>query len=91
MLKFWMILCFGAAQNVALLAQGSGFQVFADKTGRVHILSSDGQEQVVPGEPDQIGIESEQTAPDGRTVGWLVDYSDPDNSSPDAGKLVIFR
>lgn len=43
------------------------------------------------GEPHQVGIEADQTAEDGQTVGWLVDFADPDNSSPDAEILVIFR
>ncbi len=90
MLKFSVTLISTFVLSVSLLAQ-SEFQVFVDKNGRVHIRTRDGGEQVVPGEPHQRGIESVQTAPDGQTVGWLVDYSDPDNSSPDAGKLVIFR
>ena len=89
MLKFAITLISWLVLSVSLPAQ-SGFQVFADKTGRVHIRSKNGEEQVVAGKPHQIGIELVQAAPDGQTVGWLVDYSDPDNSSPDAGKLVIF-
>lgn len=72
-------------------AQQSGFRVFADKAGRVHVVAPSGREQVVPGEPNQIGIESAQTARDAQTVGWLVDYADPDSTSPDAAKLVVFR
>jgi hypothetical protein len=79
-----------AVHAIPTLAQGSGFRVFADKTGHVHI-AKDGQEQVVAGEAHQLGIESEQTAEDRETVGWLVDFADPDNTSSDAEILVIFR
>lgn len=82
----WLI--FGFSPSVA---QQPGFRVIADKAGRVHILPPSGQEQVVPAEPHQIGIESVQTAQDGQTVGWLVDFADPDSTSPDASKLVVFR
>jgi hypothetical protein len=79
-----------AVHAIPTLAQESGFWVFADKTGHVRI-ARDSQEQVVAGEAHQVGIESDQTAEDGQTVGWLVDFADPDNTSLDAKMLVIFR
>ena len=84
------MVCF-LMMNVFLMAQGSGFEVTADRTGRVHIRSKNGQERVIRGEPGQRGIESARSAEDGETVGWLVDYPDPDAGSPIAGKLVIVR
>jgi hypothetical protein len=71
--------------------QNSELRVFADKTGRVHVVPHRGTEQVINGEPHQINIESVQEAADGQTVGWLVDYAAPDNGSPNAGTLVVFR
>lgn len=32
-----------------------------------------------------------RTAPDGKTIGWLVDYSNTGEPSPEAGTLVIVR
>src|SRR5260221_12371757 len=73
------------------LSQNSGFRVFADKTGRVHIVAPLGAEQVIRGEPHQINIESVQQAPDGQTVGWLVDCADPDKGSPNASTIVVVQ
>jgi hypothetical protein len=50
-----------------------------------------GAEQVIRGEPHQVNIESVQQAPDGQTVGWLVDYADPDKGSPNASTIVVVQ
>jgi hypothetical protein len=44
----------------------------------------------IPKERAQVGISDPQTAPDGRTVGWLVEYDDG-GSRPFPGMLVIWR
>jgi hypothetical protein len=48
---------------------------FADKQGRVHIVTADGRDRMIPPEKDQEGVEKIQVASDGNTVAWLVDTS----------------
>jgi hypothetical protein len=59
--------------------------------GRAQIVMPQGKKIPVPRERGQVDIAASQTADDGKTVGWLVEYSDPGISDPVSGMLVIWR
>ena len=52
--------------------QSAVTRAFAAKDSRVHILRESVGEVIVPPEKDQDGVQQVKVAPDGRTVGWLV-------------------
>jgi len=78
-----------SAQHV--FAQDTVARVYADRKNQVHVVSTNGKDTLVAPEPGQIGTDSAQTAEDRKTVGWLVQYKDPDGGAPLAGTLVIWR
>jgi hypothetical protein len=90
-LSFWTILFWTAALSIPTSAQSVGAKVYADKTNRVHIVFPDGRRYSVRGERNQVGIEDAKAATDYQTVGWLVDYLNEGERSPEAGTLVVFR
>lgn len=90
MSRLWTILLLSALPIAQVRGQAAGTKVFADKTGRVHILLEGGHRYFIPGEPGQAEIESVQTSTDGRTVGWLVDYANEGEPTLEAGKLIVF-
>jgi hypothetical protein len=58
--------------------------------GTAQIALAGGKKMTVPKERAQVGISEPQTAPDGRTMGWLVDYDDG-VGYPVPGMLVVWR
>jgi hypothetical protein len=53
-------------------------RAYADKAGAVHIVKSSGKEIVVRKERGASGVEDVKVAADGQTVGWLIDWPNPD-------------
>jgi hypothetical protein len=47
-------------------------RAFAGKDSRVHVVRGDSREETVAPEKDQDEVQQVKVAPDGRTVGWLV-------------------
>ena len=81
---------------VALLAptvsgQDTILRVYTDHRQQTHIVLRSGKNTIVTGESGQVGTDSIQIAKDGRTVGWLILYANPDGGSPFAGTLVVWR
>lgn len=59
--------------------------------GRAQIVTSDGKKIPLPHQPGEADIAASQTADDGKTVGWLVEYNNPGTTYAIAGMLVIWR
>ncbi len=77
--------------GLAALGQDTGIHVDADPAGLTHVVDTHQKDHVVAPEKGQIGIDSIQTAKDGKTAAWLVLYQDPGGSSPVSGTLVVWR
>jgi len=58
--------------------------------GAAQITLADGKKMTIAKERAQVGISEPQTAPDGRTVGWLVEYDDG-VGYPVPGMLLVWR
>jgi hypothetical protein len=71
-------------------AQDQAAHASAGPDGAAQITLADGKKLTIPKERAQVGISELQTAPDGRAVGWLVDYDDG-GSRPFPGMLVVWR
>lgn len=88
-----LLLCAAAAMP----ADSSYRSVSIDDSGRLHIVTSSGQEILPPKLRAQIAFGGPRIAPDGRTVGWLVLYPDPtapggtSAGDPLAGALALYR
>jgi hypothetical protein len=69
-------------------------RAYVDSVGAVHVVAADGTDHSVEKENTQSGAEQIKIAEGSETVGWLVDYPNPD---PDrswetlAGTLIIWR
>lgn len=69
-------------------------RAYADSTGALHVVTSNGQDIAVAREKAQSGAEEIKIADDHQTVGWLVAYPNPDsNRSWEKlyGELVLWR
>lgn len=77
--------------GLAAFGQANGIHVDTAPTGRTHVVDTHHKDHIVVAEKNQIGIDSIQTAEDGKTVGWLVLYKDSGGSSPVRGTLVVWR
>ncbi len=53
-------------------------RAYGDQYGAVHIIRSDGKETIVPKQRGSTGVDDVQIAPDGQTVGWLIDWPNPE-------------
>jgi hypothetical protein len=65
--------------------------VEVDSGGKIHILESAGHETMAPEDKDQASCSSPKIAEDKRTIGWLAEYPNDDNSYPLPLALVIYR
>jgi hypothetical protein len=88
-----LVICILAFICASALA-GTGPTVtkaYVDNNKRVHIVTSDGRDSSVPPEKNQEATEKIQIAPDGKTVGWLVDTSTCCVSYPVPLELIVWR
>ena len=60
----------------AATSQYQAVQLSVGPDGAAQITLASGKKMTIPKERAQVGISEPQTAPDGRTVGWLVEYDD---------------
>jgi hypothetical protein len=75
MLKLFVVLCLGSSCSLALAQSGYAVKrAYADDKGLVHIVTGDGRDHIIRPKKWQAGggFENIQIAPDGKTVGWLV-------------------
>lgn len=82
------------ASMCASASAGTGPTVtktYVDNNKRVHIVTSDGRDWSVPPEKGQEDAEKIQIAPDGKTVGWLVDTPTCCASHPVPLELIVWR
>ena len=91
MRKLLAVFLFIPLSGPLMFAQSAIVRVFADQNKQVHVVYKNGQDVTVPGERDQVGIDSVKISKDGQTAGWLVLYTDPDSSTPFPGILVLLR
>jgi hypothetical protein len=75
----------------AVVCQERALSVSATPEGLARIALPSGGIVTVPKERGQVGINEGRTAPDGRTVGWMVQYSAGDVAYPISGTLVVWR
>ena len=75
----------------ALVCQERVLSVSATPEGLARITLPSGGIVTVPKERGQVGVSEGRTAPDGRTAGWLVQYSAGDVGYPVSGTLVVWR
>jgi hypothetical protein len=77
MRKLLAIFCLSAACSLAFAANGPAVtEAHVDNKGSVHILTADGRDHTIRPRKWQAGggFHEMRLAPDGKTVGWLVDY-----------------
>jgi len=83
-----MAYCFAGSSG---LKSTEIIKVDIDSSGKVHLLDSAGHEVVPPADKNQADCRSAKIAEDRRTVGWLAEYPNADNSYPLPLILVIYR
>jgi hypothetical protein len=69
-------------------------RAYVDSTGAVHVVLADGSDHSVERGHAQSGAEQIQIAKDQQTVGWLVDYPNPEPNQSWrvlAGTLILWR
>lgn len=79
-----LVVCLLSGLSMSFAATGPGVaKAYADRSGRVHIVTADGRDHVIQESKWQAGggFEKVTIAPDGRTVGWLADQM----LTPDGG------
>jgi hypothetical protein len=78
--------------GVAAAAPASDSYIAAaiDPSGQLYITTKRHREITPKKEGNQIGFARPEIAPDGRAVGWLALYSNPDTSYPIPLKLVVY-
>lgn len=69
-------------------------RAYADESGAVHVVYSDGKEKIIHKLRGSVGVEDVKTATDGLTIGWLITWPNPDElrkweTLP--GTLVVWR
>ena len=66
-----------------------------DAQGQLHIVLSSGKELLAPRRKYQVSFSSPLISPDGKTLGWLVNYPYPGTTSPSVDPipqtLVLYR
>ena len=75
----------------ACRAQPGYRQASIDRTGRLHIVASDGREIVVPKDSDQVAFDQVAISADRRAIGWLTLHPDCCTSYPVPLALVVLR
>lgn len=86
------LLCIAATCSLAIdAAQPVVTKAYVDDKGRVHIVTANGSDRLIPAERDQENVSRILTAPDGRAVGWLVYSSACCVSYPVPLELVVWR
>ena len=65
-------------------------QAEIDSNGQLHILTKRHREILPKKEPEQVGFEKVEIAPDGRSVGWLALFPNCCTSYPIPLKLVVY-
>jgi hypothetical protein len=74
MRKLFAVLCLASSCSFALAQSGYAVtRAYADGKGLVHIVTADGKDFAILPEKGQDGVGNIKVAPDGVTVGWLVD------------------
>lgn len=53
-------------------------RAYGDHYGAVHIIRSDGKETIISKHRGATGVDDVKIAPDGQTVGWLIDWPNPE-------------
>jgi hypothetical protein len=84
---FWTAI--SAGQSMMMIAR-----TYVDGSGAVHVATANGQDLAVPKEKGQTGAEEIKITNDHQTVGWLVEYPNPDADRSWEklyGKLVLWR
>ncbi|HEY1161139.1 MAG TPA: hypothetical protein VGE83_10935 [Terracidiphilus sp.] len=86
-------LCLAATSSLAWAEyQAAVTRAYADTHGRVHIVTADGRDHGISPEKGQNGVEKIQVAPDGKTIGWLVDlWASCCVSYPISFELVVWQ
>ena len=75
----------------AAMGQDRVLSVSATPQGSARITLPTGEIVTVAKERGQVGVSEGRTAQDGRTVGWLAQYSAGDVDYPISGTLVVWR
>jgi len=92
----YILLCvitIAAALTVAWAQKAKVTRAYADENGAMHVIYDDGREKIIHKQRDTMGVGDVKIARDGQTVGWIVDWPNPDapNGTPIPGTLVIWR
>jgi hypothetical protein len=90
---FGTALCFAClAVGTAAFAQpATVVRAYGDEHGAIHVIYSDRKEKIIPKQRGTVGVEDVKIASDGQTVGWILDWPDPDTNRELPGTLVIWR
>jgi hypothetical protein len=92
MRKLIAVLCLASSCSVALAQSSYAVtRAYADDNGIVHIVTGDGRDHTISPEKDQDGVKEIKVAPDGATVGWLVETSGCCVSYPVPLQLDVWR
>jgi hypothetical protein len=73
------------------VSQSQAVDVSQGPDGAALIRTPSGGKTSIPKERGQTGIREARIAPDGKSAGWLVEYSAEGVSSPYAGTLIVWR
>jgi hypothetical protein len=73
------------------IGQDQALSVSTKPGGPARITLPNGKIITIPKERGQVGVAEGRTAPDGRTAGWLVQYSAGGVNYPISGMLVVWR
>jgi hypothetical protein len=82
------------ALRAASAQQSKVTRAYADESGAVHVGHDDGKEKIIHKQRGSVGASEVKVASDFQTVGWLVDWPNPEESQAwrtIAGTLVIWR
>ena len=87
----FILLCFGTLGPCVGRSRDRPVVAAPGPHGAAQVTLANGKKTMVPKERGQAGISDPQTAPDDRTVGWLVDYNIESLSYPISGTLIVWR
>jgi hypothetical protein len=74
-----------------LFAVDTYVQIELDPSGQLYIRTKNHREITPKKEAHQVGFDKAAIAPDGRSVGWLALYPNPDTTYPIPLKLVVYE